>query len=201
MIHPGESWRSKEEEVHVLTPRINRRCAVGPWLPMCTFQFAAQPQQADEHPEKVFRWQRGAWGNPPCQSTAAVLNLLLCHDWCIRMTAVNADLTFRPGLNPPALPQVSESSSYRLPFIFLFKKSISMKYIILSKYIVLILCLGGRRWFRVQEELKWLNNLWNECRFTDSHSSDTGEPKKHQKQPKALGYFTLYLFPVMPEKL
>lgn len=196
MIHPGESWQSKEEEVHVLTPRINRRCAVGLWLPMCTFQFAAQPQQADEHPEKVVGGSEGPEATHPARARQ--------RSWTCSFVMTDA-LGWQQSIQPSPSDQVCIHQPFprwvkyhhNAYCLYSSSKSISMKYIILSKYIVLILCLGRRRY----RELKWFNNLWNECRFIDSHSSVTGEPKKHQKQPKPPGYFTLYLFPVMSEKL
>lgn len=120
----------------------------------------------------------------------------------MRVAAVNAvaALPFKQGLvidQQSASPTLPEWNIVTMTSVDITpQKSISMKFIMMSKHIVLILCLGKQRY----RELKWFNNLWNECRFTDSHSSDTGQPNKHQKQTKLPGCFTLYLFPAMPEK-
>lgn len=202
MMHPGESWQSKAQEIHVLTLGINRCCALGVWLHV--YLSVCSPVPAGRWaPRGGIRQQQGAWGNPPCQSRAAFLNLFLHHDCSMRMAAVNtvAALTFKQGLvidQQSTSPSLDEWNIVIMPtFYITLQKSISMTFIMMSEYIFLILCLGKQRY----RELKRFNNLWNECRFTDSHSSDTGQSKKHQKQPKSPGWLTLYFFPVMSEKV
>lgn len=177
MTRPGES---KEQEIHVLTLRINWCCASVSGYTCVRFSLQPCPAGRRAPTGSVRRW------NPRCQSRAAVLNLLLCHDCSIRMTAGNvaAALTFKQGLvirQQPSSPSPDMWNNIIIPIVYITpQKSISMKFIKMSKCILLILCLG--KWG--YRKLKWFNKLWNECRFTDSHFSGTAEHKKHQEQPR-----------------
>lgn len=141
-------------------------------------------------------WHWGASGHPPSQSRAP--SLLLCP----------GDSTYCSCC--PHLPtRFCDPSASHQPFpgwvkyhqnaccLYCSSESISVKFMMMSKYTALILWMGKWRY----RELQCFNNLRNECRFADSHFSDTGKPKEHQKQPKPPGCFTFYLFPVTSEKL
>lgn len=190
-IHPGESCPSKEQGICVPTAGIKGCCTPGShytcvcscfqqedethrrcWLTLRGFRTSTQPEQSSK-PASLSWWQH------PMQLLPSPSNKVL---WSFSI--------------PPALPRMNEISPECLLLILLLRKYFNGIYD--DEWIHCTHLWMGKWRYR---ELQWFNNLRNECRFADSHSSDTGKVKKHQKQPKPPGCFTFYSFPVMSEKL
>lgn len=188
-INPGEICQSKEHRYVCSQQELRNAVLQALTTPVSLLVWSPQKRR----PTKGVGWH---WGAPrPSQSRAP--NLLLSPGDSTQSSCC------------PHLPvRFCDPSASHQPFpawvkqhqnaycLYCCSESIPVTFMMMGKYTLLILWLGKWRW----RELQWFNNLWNECRFADSHSSDTGKPKKQQKQPKPPVCFTFYLIPVMPEK-